>query len=161
MKRTLKYFTLLAIALSMSSCAATLRDKVSIEGYDNLEILGFSGVKVDLEFRNDSRRKIKVQEVNLALKESGSQIATLKLKDKITIPRRTESAMIPTVWRLGDVNILSAASASKKILSNQGVEAFRVDASGSAKISLFKKTYEKNNLSLSKLMKDFNLESSK
>ncbi len=153
MKGVTKYILLLAVVISMSSCVSSMREKVSIERYENLQVMGFAGVKTDLVFRNESGRNIDVKAVTLHLKEKGAAIATLTLKEELEIPRRSEEVSIPTLWSLSNVNILTALSASKKILSGKDLENFKVDIDVEVKVSVVKKSYEFKDRSLADLMK--------
>ncbi len=152
MKSLIKYILILVVALSGVSCASSMSRKLSIDGYENLEVLGFSGVKCDIIFGNQSGHKIKVLSTSVTLKESGSEIVTLSLKDEIVIPKRSDSASVSTLWRMQDVNMLKAISASKKILSGNDTQNFRLDVTAQVKVSGIKRTVERSDLSFSQLI---------
>ncbi|MFR9523427.1 MAG: hypothetical protein SNH94_02515 [Rikenellaceae bacterium] len=152
-----RYILVVVAALSLSSCAEALSEKISIEGYDKLEVMGFAGVKADIEFRNQSARKITLREVVITIKQGGEGIVTLAAKDEIVIPRRTESVFVPTIWRLSDVNIMAALSASKRVLAGDA-EGLRVDIDAKVKMGLLSRKYHFADLSMPELMKSLNLD---
>ncbi|MFI3281463.1 MAG: hypothetical protein R3Y44_05780 [Rikenellaceae bacterium] len=154
-KQLLRVTLFIGVVLSFSSCASSLIDKVSLEGYDNLQMMGFSGLKTNLEFRNESARKIKLSSVEITIKEAGSAIVTLVLKDDFELPRRSEEIIIPTIWKLQDVNLMAALAASKVILAGNA-EGFRVDISATVKAGLIKRNVEVKNLLLSELLESAN-----
>lgn len=156
LKNIFRFIALGSLLLALTSCASSLSEKVSIESFENLEIMGFAGVKADIGFRNESGYKIKVQSVGVTLKEGGSQLVTLNLKDELEIPRRTELVVEPTLWSINDLNMLAALAAAKKITSGQ-TDSYKVDIVASAKAGIFKREVELKGLSLTELMKDVDL----
>lgn len=148
----LRLVVLCVVALSSSSCASSLARKISIDGYENLRIRGFSGVTTDVVFSNKSCYNIHVKAVDVDLKRDDDKVLTLSLKDEIVIPRRSERVAVPTVWRLGDLDPLKAFSLSKKLLKGEDVESMSVDIEAQAKVGPIKKTVRRNGLKVSSLL---------
>ncbi len=147
------YLVVICVVLSMSSCVSSLSRKVSIEGYDNLKVMGLSGVKTDIKFRNESSRNIEIKSASLTLKERGDSIATFTLKDELEIPKRTELIAVPTIWRMHSVNFMAALLATKQIIGSQDLSSFRVDIKAQVKAGGFKRTLEQHDVRLSDIMK--------
>lgn len=152
MRKIIKCTIVLLAALSMGSCASAIKEKVSIIDVDNIEIMGFSGVKADIILGNESCYKIKIREVSATLKQDGSAIATLELNEGFAIPRRCDTIAIPTVWRLRDVNLLTALSASKKLLQQGNLDSFKVDIQAEVKVGPVKRELIYNNRALSEFI---------
>ncbi len=151
-RRIVAYVLTLCFALSLSSCGTSLEEKVSIDGYENLDIKGFSGVTTDLIFSNHSCHKITLRDVNVQLNNKGNKVAILTLKDQIVIPRKSEGVAIPTMWRLHDVDALTALSMSGSILSGKIDENLKIDIDGEVKAGIFKRRVERKNMSLKSVM---------
>ncbi len=145
-----------AFALAVSSCGSSFQDKVSIEGVENLEIMGMSGVKGDVIFRNESCRKISLNSVSVTLKKNNKRVATLELKDPITIPRRTDSTAVATLWRLRNVDALAALSLTRDLSNPEASRGFKFDIEAEVKMGMAKRTVQQNNLSTSQLLKAIN-----
>lgn len=148
MKTIFKYVVILVAALSMSSCAQSIANKVSIEGYDNFHVLGFSGVKLDVILRNESAKDIELRNVVLTLHEGREHIATLELKGWLGLPRRTESVTLPTVWRLSDVDPMEALLTSKAILAGENLGAYYVNVMADVTYGKIERSVERRYISL-------------
>ncbi len=156
--RELKFITsrlvVLCIAVLISSCSVnSLERKVNIDGYENLDIKGFAGASVDLIFTNSTCHKITLKDVNVQLNNSGIKVAVLSLKDEIVIPRRSDSVAVATLWRLKDVDALSALALSGSLLSGKVDENIKVDISANVKAGPIKRQVERKGLSLSSVVK--------
>ncbi len=154
LSRFFRVALLATITLALTSCGSSLSKKISIEGGENLKIMGLTAAKGDVTFRNNSGSNITLRSVRVTLKEKGKSIATLELGDEIFIPRRTDSVTISTVWRLREVNALAAVSASKHLLSGNG--SFYVDLEADVKMGLFARHFEEDNIDVKQLMKSLN-----
>ncbi len=151
---SLRIAAVVALVGCLSSCAASLSDKLSIESYQNLEILGFSGANVDLGIRNESCHKIKLKECQLTLREGSKQIATVTLKEGFEIPKRTSLSLHPTTWKFSEVNALAAMSAASKIFDNSKNGDFVVDIEGRAKVKFINRDFDLPNVPLQSLLNE-------
>ncbi|MFI3323685.1 MAG: hypothetical protein SNI45_02755 [Rikenellaceae bacterium] len=153
---TVRCLVVAAFALAVSSCGSSFQDKVSIEGVENLEIMGMSGVKGDVIFRNRSWHKIMLNSVSVTLKKNDKRVATLELKDPITIPRRTDSTAVATIWRLRNVDALAALNLTRDLSSPEASRGFKFDIEAEVKMGMAKRTVHQNNVSTSQLLKALN-----
>lgn len=144
------------ITLTVSSCGSSFQEKVSIEGVENLEIMGLKGVKGDVIFRNQSCRKITLNSVSVTLKKNNKRVATLLLKDPITIPRRTDSTAVATIWQLRNVDALAALTLARDLSDTEASRGFRFDIEAEVKMGMAKRTVQQNNISTSELLKALN-----
>ncbi len=144
----------LCLAVLISSCSVnSVERKVNIDGYENLDIKGFAGASVDLIFSNRSCHKITLKDVNVQLNNKDKKVAVLSLKDEIVIPRRSDSIVIPTLWRLKDVDAMSALALSGSLLSGNVDQNIKIDISADIKAGPIKRQVERKGLSLKSVMK--------
>ncbi len=148
----LRLVVLCIVTLSSTSCASSLMSKVSIDGYENLRVRGFSGVTTDIVFSNASIYNIHVKAVDVDLMRDDDKVLTVTLKDEIVVPRRSDHVAVPTVWRLADVDPLTALSLSKNLLKGKGVEDMTVNIEAQAKVGPIKKTVHRNGIKVSSLL---------
>ncbi len=147
-KAILKYLVVIVALVSMSSCAQSLANKISIEGCGNLKILGFSGAKLDVILRNESAKDIELHNVIITLNEGRDHIATLELKGWLGLPRRTEKVTLPTIWRLSDIEPMEALLTSKAILAGENLEAYYINVKADVKLGKIERTMERRYISL-------------
>lgn len=151
-----RYVVVVVAMLMMSSCASSLSRKVSVEGYEKLQVMGFSGVRTNIVFRNESGRNIGIKATNVALKRSGDTIAIFSLKEELEIPRRTESISLPTLWRMHSIDIMAAMLASKQIIGDGEVDLdpYRVDIEAQVKVGGAKRTLKQRNIRLDDILRN-------
>ncbi len=145
---------IICITLTLCSCSSSLSRKVSIEGYDNLSIMGMSGAKIDLDLRNESSRKIKVKELQLTLREGDRVIGKAVLKEEVELPKRTPLVTQTTLWRFEQINVIAALAASKRLFDNDKNATFTVDIEGRAKISLATREFEQRGVPLRTILNE-------
>ncbi len=158
MKAILKYVLVIAAALSISSCGHSIANKVSIEGYENFNILGFSGIKLDVILRNESAKNIELHNVVITLNEGREHIATLELKGWLGLPRRTESVTLPTVWRLSDIDPMEALLTSKAILAGENLGAYYVNVKADVTFGKIERSMERKYISLLDILESVGVE---
>ncbi len=151
--KNLGYIFIFSLLLALTSCSS-LEKKVKIEKIANIELKGFSGLKATAIVTNESGRNLELRDVELTLKKNGERVAVLSLVDEvITVPRRSESIEVATLWRLGKVDLSNAIS-FKEGVTSQELEGFRVDIKAFAKAGSLKRDINIQNIALKNLVED-------
>lgn len=127
MKRLLLYTLLLTMACTLTSCRSTIRkmrSKVKIERVEAVRIESLSSVEIDFAVQNGTAHKLHLDEAVLTLRYQDATVATMTLREKIELPRRSE-LVVTTRWWVEVKNPLAALALLPKL--QQDVSAATVD----------------------------------
>ncbi|MFI3285776.1 MAG: hypothetical protein R3Y08_03900 [Rikenellaceae bacterium] len=153
-RNLLKIAVILCMVTSLSSCVSSLERKLTIESYDNLKVAGFTAAKVDLGIRNESCHNVTLKECQITLREGTKRIAVATLKEGFKVPGHSPLVMVPTAWRIGDLNPIAALQLSSRLLNKNANFEFVVDIEGKAKISLINRKFTLLNIPLQSLLNE-------
>lgn len=108
-----KYLPLLLAALcvlSLSSCSDTvrkMRSKVKLQGIEDVRPTSLSSVQIDFRIMNKTAYNLHLKDAVAELYYLDNCIGTMRLKERVEVPKRTESEVFETFWAVEIGNPLS------------------------------------------------------
>lgn len=132
MKRALLFALLVAVACTFTSCKGTIRKmrrKVQIERIDAMRVESLSRVEIDFAVKNGTAYKLHLDKAVLTLRYKEATVATMTLRDKVEIPRRSEG-VVTSCWWIDVQNPLAMLSVVAKLQSDPSQATVDVSLEG-------------------------------
>lgn len=110
MKKSLILMLLVAAGLLMSSCSNTMqkmRRKVKLEGIEEVRPTSLSSIRIDFRIMNQTAYNLHLKDAVAHLYYRDNCIGTMRLKERVEVPKRTVSEVFPTDWAVEIGNPLS------------------------------------------------------
>ncbi|MBR5819645.1 MAG: hypothetical protein IKY68_00115 [Alistipes sp.] len=120
MKKLLKLSLLVALAFSFASCSNTMqkmRSKVKLQGVEDIRPTSLSSVRIDLRVMNKTAYNLHLKDAVANLYYRENCIGTMRLKEQVEVPKRTESEVFETYWAVEIGNPLSLLPLVAKLRS--------------------------------------------
>lgn len=121
MLKKLIYCSLLVLfALSLGSCSGTvqkMRRKVKLEGIEDVRPMSLSSVRIDFRIMNQTAYNLHLKDAVAHLYYRDNCIGTMRLKERVEVPKRTASEVFPTDWAVEIGNPLSLIPILGKVRS--------------------------------------------
>lgn len=121
MLKKLIYCSLLVLfALSLGSCSGTvqkMRRKVKLEGIEDVRPTSLSSVRIDFRIMNQTAYNLHLKDAVAHLYYRDNCIGTMRLKERVEVPKRTASEVFPTDWAVEIGNPLSLIPILGKVRS--------------------------------------------
>lgn len=156
-----KYLILLLAIVAVAvlpSCRGAVekaRRNIRVEKIEKIERYGLSGFDLTLRVKNDTRYRLRLDTVSLALFYDDSRVGTISLREGVEVPKRT-TLNVTTQWRLRISDPLALYVVGKKLeagdLSPLSVSVLVQGRGGPARIDI-----SRERVPLSQFLATFNL----
>ncbi len=121
MKKVVIYTLLLSASIVLNSCgfsAKSIEQNIRIEGVENIDIMGLTGLQVDLKVKNDMRGVIEVETGRIELFDEGEYVGSLELREAVALPKKW-SGVVATRWRIDAPNVMAMLSVARQIVGKK------------------------------------------
>ena len=101
MKQRSLLWLLVGLSLLFSSCSGTvqkMRRKVKLEGIEDVRPTSLSSVRIDFRIMNQTAYNLHLKDAVAHLYYRDNCIGTMRLKERVEVPKRTASELFPTDW---------------------------------------------------------------
>ncbi len=120
MKQRLLLWLLVGFSLLFSSCSGTvqkMRRKVKLEGIEDVRPTSLSSVRIDFRIMNQTAYNLHLKDAVAHLYYRDNCIGTMRLKERVEVPKRTASEVFTTDWAVEIGNPLSLLPILGKVRS--------------------------------------------
>lgn len=118
----------LIVALSFASCGVSkIEDQLTFGAVESVELKGLTGLKIGLEFKNDSRYNLALNEGVVKLNSDGRQVASLTQIGEAVACKKSRG-VVTSLWRISGLNPIAMLTLVTRIQSGD-VEDLRVEYS--------------------------------
>lgn len=120
MKQRSLLWLLVGLSLLFSSCSGTvqkMRRKVKLEGIEDVRPTSLSSVRIDFRIMNQTAYNLHLKDAVAHLYYRDNCIGTMRLKERVEVPKRTASEVFPTDWAVEIGNPLSLIPILGKVRS--------------------------------------------
>ncbi len=120
MKQRSLLWLLVGLSLLLSSCSSTvqkMRRKVKLEGIEDVRPTSLSSVRIDFRIMNQTAYNLHLKDAVAHLYYRDNCIGTMRLKERVEVPKRTASELFTTDWAVEVGNPLSLLPILGKVRS--------------------------------------------
>lgn len=120
MKQRSFLWLLVGLSLLLSSCSGTvqkMRRKVKLEGIEDVRPTSLSSVRIDFRIMNQTAYNLHLKDAVAHLYYRDNCIGTMRLKERVEVPKRTASELFTTDWAVEIGNPLSLLPILGKVRS--------------------------------------------
>lgn len=133
--------------------ACKIEDKVKFERFVKVSHLSSSGVNLWVDITNDSCHRLVIKEMELDIEIKGKSVATISLRDKVVLPRKSTSCvLIPLRFTSHSTFVL--ARLLWKIVDGLG-EDISISYRAKAGVRLIKRRFAGDNIPVSEILTNF------
>ena len=144
---------IVAVVLSLTSCGRSLQRKVAVEALESVEMVGLSGVDINLRVRNDTRKNLSLDSCRVAFRLPSGVLLRGELRGGASVgPRTTETARLR--MKITSARITALPSLLGR-LSRGDVSDVTVDLEAVARLGSHQRKIYAPGMSLSKILSNF------
>lgn len=156
MTKLLKHiFVIVVLSFTVSSARADILDKFHLEKFVAVTHLSSSGVNIWVDIRNDWAHTLVIKKGKVDIMMHGKKVATIELRDKIVVPRRTTTRVLVPL-RFDTNNLLSFQRILRNLIDKKGLGT-TIDYRVRAGMRLLKLTFSDKNVAVSEILNNFAL----
>ena len=156
MSRLYKYVvTFIFLVLSVGGAKADILDKFHFERFITVTHLSTTGMNLWVEVSSEWAHTLIVKRAKIDVMMQGKYVATIELRDKVTIPRRsTNKILLPL--RFTTSNSLTLQRVVRHLVENRGLGT-TIDYRIRAGVRVLKKNFSEKNVAVSQILDNFAL----
>ena len=156
MSRLYKYVvTFIFLVLSVGGAKADILDKFHFERFITVTHLSTTGMNLWVEVSSEWAHTLIVKRAKIDVMMQGKYVATIELRDKVAIPRRSTNRILLPL-RFTTSNSLTLQRVVRHLVENRGLGT-TIDYRIRAGVRVLKKNFSEKNVAVSQILDNFAL----